>query len=137
MATTRSRKRQKAEQPTVDDIWPIAKDMMNRSEKKMGAVAVESRRFRELFGVSPEVALKAWVLMANNDLIPDGATLKHWMWTLCFLKVYAKQAPMCALCHGVDHKTLHKWVWALLEAFVVLEGYVVRSASTMLVRAPD
>ena len=53
------KKRQKQSPPTVEDLLMIGKDMMKRSEKKMGAIECENRQFRELFGVNPEVALKA------------------------------------------------------------------------------
>ena len=103
--------------------------MMNRSTAKMGSYKEEERRFREMFGVGPMVALTAWSMMTTLCLLPAGGTLIHYLWTLCFLKVYAKQGPMCALCGGVDHKTLKKWVSAFVGALADLEAHVVRSSS--------
>jgi hypothetical protein len=96
--------------------------MMDRLEKAMTTIALEERRFREMFGVSPAVALVAWNMMCDADLLPEKGELKHWLWTLCFLKVYAKQAPLCALCGAADPKTINNWVWAFIQAFIILEG---------------
>jgi hypothetical protein len=62
--------------------------MMNRSSKEMGAIETEDRRFRELFGVGPLVALAAFAMINELGLLPDGGTLQHFLWALCFLKVY-------------------------------------------------
>jgi hypothetical protein len=73
----------------------------------------------------PPLALLAWQMMCDADVPPDGGTLKHWLWTLCFLKVCAKQGPRCALCGGSDPKTVSKWTWAFIGAWIMLEGDVV------------
>ena len=120
-----TRKRQKDSLPTELDVLSAGRDMMNRSTKKMGAIASEIRRFRELFGVVPKVALQAFQMMTLAAVLPEGGTLQHWLWTLCFLKVYAKQGPMCVLCGGCDPKTFKDRVWNFLEAFALLEPDVV------------
>ena len=61
----------------------------------MGSYGEEDRRFREMFGVGPLVALTAWSMLTTLGLLPDNGTLTHYLWALCFLKVYAKQGPMC------------------------------------------
>ena len=117
-------KRRKLE-PTELDVLVAGRDMMNRSTKKMGAIDSEVRRFREMFGVVPKVALIGWQMLTDSTLLPEGGKLEHWLWTLCFLKVYAKQGPMCVLCGGCDPKTFKYWVWNFLEAFALLEPDVV------------
>jgi hypothetical protein len=126
MAAPRHSKRKKDTQPDLHDILTAGKDMMNRSEKAMGAMTEEDRRFREMFGVGPCVALTAWSMLHKLDLLPDGGTLQHFLWTLCFLKVYPKQGPLCALCSGSDPKTVRKWVKLFLDAIASLEPEVVR-----------
>ena len=126
MAENDSRKRKKPTQPTLHDILSAGRDMMNRSKAKMGSYAEEDRRFREMFGVGPLVALTAWSMLTTLGLLPDGGTLIRYLWALCFMKVYAKQGPMCVLCGGVDHKTLKKWVKAFVMALADLESHVVR-----------
>ena len=121
MNTRGDTKRRKQAEVTATDFLVAGKEMMNRSEKKMGKIDSEERRFREMFGVDPKVAAIAWQMMAAARLMPRKGTMQHWLWTLCFLKVHAKQGPMCALCGGVDPKTFKKWVNLFLEAFVNLE----------------
>ena len=98
---------------------------MGRSEHKMGAIASEERRFRELFRVGPAVALITWNMLCNLGFLPDGGTMLHFLWTLCFLKVYAKQAAMCVLYGAVDPKTAKKWVSQFIRAIADLAPHVV------------
>ena len=123
--TTRATKRKKTTAPTLEDILNGGKDMMNRSERAMGSMSVEDRRFREMFGVGPLVGLTCWNMLSKFSLIPDGGTLSHFLWTLCYLKVYPKQGPLCALCGGSDQKTVRKWINAFLPAIASLEPDVV------------
>jgi hypothetical protein len=132
MTAARKLKRSKEHEPTVMDILQLGKDMMNRSKKQMGEMASEDRRFREVFGIAPAVALEAWSMICSAGLLPGGGTLQHWLWTLCFLKVYALQVPLCALCGGSDPKTVSKWVWLFIRTFIILEGDVVSKFSCVL-----
>jgi hypothetical protein len=118
-------KRKKATPPTLEDIFSAGRDMMSRSEKKMGAILEEDRRFREMFGVGPLVALTAWSMLETLGLLPLEGSLRHFLWTLCFLKVYPKQGPLCALCNGADHKTIKKWVDLFITALADMEADVV------------
>ena len=99
---------------------------MNRSEAKMGAIETEERRFRELFGVGAMVAMATFSWLNYVDRLPQGGTLKHFLWTLCFLKVYATETVMSSLCGGADPKTIRKWVWRFIFALSELEEHVVR-----------
>ena len=130
--TSRGSKRKKDVPPTLEDIIAAGKDMMNRSQKKMGAIVEEDRRFREMFGVGPVVALTAWAMLCKLDLLPLNGTLQHFLWALCFLKVYAKQGPLCALCGGSDPKTVRKWIGLFLPAIAALEPEVVSSSIFLL-----
>jgi hypothetical protein len=91
MATT-APKRRRQTQLTLDDILKAGKDMMRRSEQVMGTIEVEERRFREMFGVGPGVALTCWSMLSTLDYVPEGGTLTHFLWTLCFLKVYPSES---------------------------------------------
>ena len=118
-------KRKKIIEPTLDDAFATGRDMMNRSTKKMGAIETEDRRFRELFGVGPLVALLAWQLLNVHNLVPQGGTFLHLMWTLAFLKVYPTETVLAGLCGGCDTKTVRKWIWLFVYALSNLEPYVV------------
>ena len=99
--------------------------MMNRSSKKMGAIETEDRRFRELLGVGPLVALHAWHLINDHNLLPKGGMFLHFLWALCFLKVYPTETVLASLCGGSDPKTVRKWVWQFVIALSDLEPYIV------------
>jgi hypothetical protein len=71
-------------------------------------------------------SMLGWNLLVSNDLLPDGGKLMHFLWTLCFMKVYAKQGPMSVLCGGADQKTIRKWAWAFMSALASLEPDLVR-----------
>ena len=98
---------------------------MNRSSKKMGAIETEERRFRDLFGVGAMVALATFAWLNHTELLPKGGTLQHFLWTLCFLKVYPTETPLSALCGGADPKTIRKWVWLFIFALADLEIILV------------
>ena len=106
-------------------MYEAGRDMMNRSEKKFGAIMEEERRFREMFGVGAQVALIAWTMLNTLGYLPMGGTLMHFLWTLCFLKVYPKQGPLSVLCGNADHKTITKWCWLFIAALADLEPHLV------------
>ena len=118
-------KRRKQVEPTLEDVYAIGRDMMNRSSKEMGAMEAEERRFRDLFGVGAMVALACFEWLNHSDLLPEGGTLLHLLWTLCFLKVYPTETPLSSLCGGADPKTIRKWVWLFIGALASLEGCLV------------
>ena len=99
--------------------------MMNRSEKAMGSYDVEDRRFREMFGIGPTVCLICWNMLTTLGYLPEGGRLVHFLWFLCFLKVYPNQGPLSVLCGGADPKTIRKWVLLFIDAVADLEPEVV------------
>ena len=118
-------KRKRPTEPTVEDVFSMGRDMMNRSTKKMGAILQEDRRFRDLFGVGATIALAAWQWLVYTSLLPENGTFQHLLWTLCFLKVHATEAPLSALCGGADPKTMRKHVWPFIFALAALEDHLV------------
>ena len=63
-------------------------------------------RFRALFGVTPTVCSRAWLLL--RDRLPKDARPFHLLWALFFLKTYASEHVNNMFC-SVDAKTLWKW----------------------------
>ncbi|CAB9515430.1 unknown protein [Seminavis robusta] len=47
------------------------------------------------------------------------------MWTLMFLKIYARNTVLSSLAGGVDPDTYMKWVWLFLDGIVYLECHVI------------
>lgn len=123
----RPTKRNRASSPTTEDFLLIAREMWRREGRRVRATASEDRDFREFFGCSPSVAVELWNMLSSRYLIPSGGTIRHLLWTLMFLKVYAKTATLSSICGGIDPATHHKWVWAFIEVISWLEVEVVSS----------
>ena len=104
---------------------PYMQGMMKQSQKKFGAIMEEEHQFCEMFGVGAQVAKTCWNMLLTLFYLPKGGLLTHFLWTLCFIKVYPKQGPLCMLCGNADHKTVHKWVWLFIEAIANLESHLV------------
>ena len=69
------------------------------------------RRFRGVFGVSPDVCASVWTILGTA--MPYGATPKHLLWSLFFLKCYATE-HVNATVAGTDEKTFRKWAWTFV-----------------------
>lgn len=69
---------------------------------------VEERRFRALFGATPEVCENLWSWIGGD--LPKRASPKHLLWALMFLKIYASE-HVHRLIAGADEKTFRKWSW--------------------------
>jgi hypothetical protein len=89
-----------------------ARDIQNRTSRAVGTVAMEDRRFHELFGASVSIVLHVWSAMEEGGLLPKKSHPKHLLWTLYFLKVYPRETAGCSAIGGgggaVDPKTLRK-----------------------------
>jgi hypothetical protein len=121
----RNNKRQRPVRPEVQDLLRLARVIWSRDPDKVRTTQTEDRDFRELFGCGVLVALSLWGLLLTTDLLPEDGTLEHLLWTLMFMKVYAKQKTMCSLCGGIDPQTLKKWTELFIEAISYLEPMVV------------
>lgn len=116
---------QREVQATVYDLMVLARELWRRVDPfKMMAAGEEDRNFRESFGCGPFVALAAWFLLIENDLISDDGTLEHLLWTP-FMKVYAKTHTMKVLCGGADPTTIRKYVWQYIDALASLEPTLI------------
>ena len=63
--------------------------------------------------------------MMEGEFLPAGATITQFLYTLMFMKVYAKEGTMCSLAGGIDPKTFRKWTWDIIDAIANLESDVV------------
>ena len=72
-----------------------------------------------------EVFLTLWTLLEQNNALPDGGKLVHLLWTLLFLKTYAKLKVLCAIAGAVDKETYMLWVWKFIDGIVSLQDLIV------------
>ena len=115
---------------TIDAVlFRSAKEIMNRTGRKVGTAGREDRRFREHFGAPFAIVRKVWGMLVEGNLVPEKSSPKHLLWTLYFLKCYPKEGPGCAAVGGakgaIDPKTMRKWVWLFLERICELADEVV------------
>jgi hypothetical protein len=114
------------DKPSLQDIIDISREMIDRVlVEKRGINITEDRRFRELFGCGPLVALALWTLLSENDLIPSKGIVRHMLWGLLFLKTYATETLLCQMSGVKDKKTFRKWSWKFVEAIAMLEPIIV------------
>ena len=134
-ATTTSIPRAQFGLTPAEDMYHLGRQIERRSGMKMGTFATEDRKFREFFGGSVFVALAAWRLLKNNDLLPEESGMQapqYLLWAMFFMKNYPKEGPACGAAGGstnsknaVDPKTWRNYVWPYIYALSDLEGPVV------------
>jgi hypothetical protein len=117
---------------TIRDVHIMGKEMMNRGKKRLGKFkkgGTEDRRFRDFFGTFAACALDSWHRLHHFQLTPGGGRFYHLLWALMFMKIYGKEADLCAHAGDtsglVDPKTYRKWVWPFVEALAEMEYNVV------------
>jgi hypothetical protein len=84
-------KQQRQIPPKGDDVLRYARQIWSWDPDKERSLQTEEIDFREFFGCGVLVCLSLWELLVTNDKVPDGGTIKHLLWTIMFLKVYAKE----------------------------------------------
>ena len=124
----------KAPRYTVVDahlIFTFGMEMINKGSDLGSSTATADRRFRQNFGVGPRVVAYLWDMLDPYSTIGiEGLSPEHLLWSLLFLKVYAKESIHCAMAGRVDEKTFRKWSWLFINEISFLEGEVVSQNSS-------
>ena len=85
--------------------------------------------FCSFFGTSVEVVINLWHLLAEHNLLPCKAKIKHLLGTLFFMKVYLTAPSTCSVlggsCSAIDPKTMQKWVWKIIQKITKLGPLMV------------
>jgi hypothetical protein len=114
------------DKPSLQYIIDISREIINRVPvEKRGIHITEDRRFLELFGCGPLVALALWTLISENHLIPPKVIVRHMLWGLFFLKTYTTKTLLCQMSSVKDKKTFRKWSWKFFEVISMLEPIIV------------
>ena len=86
----------------------------------------EDSRFRGSFGVSADVAAKAWGMMEELNLLPNNPQLCHYLWALAFMCIYPKNdMALSRLLGNKDPKTIRKYIWEYIDSLFELNLFVV------------
>lgn len=131
-------KRARVAEPTLADLYFMAKDIQNRSRHKVGAELSEDGRFRAFFGCGAAIALVCWNRLVYYELLPQeiDASILHFLWALFFMMVYPGDKAASTTAGGsegaIDPKTLRKYVWPMIRAIARLESQVVSFVCTSM-----
>ena len=71
-----------------------------------------SRAFRSYFGMSPLLCVHVWDELDSS--LPKGASPRHLLWSLAFLKIYATEDVMVSIAK-TTRKTFRKWVKVFVD----------------------
>ena len=105
--------------------YPLARCIWHRDPNRKRATQTEDTEFRATFGCGILVFLSLWSTLEMADLLPDGGTIDHLLWTLLFLKMYSNQKALCSLAGGVDATTFRKWTKLFIASIASLEPFLV------------
>jgi hypothetical protein len=125
LLTRMANKRLRTATIELADVLRHARMIWGRDPVMARTTMTEDRSFREYFGCGAEAALALWALILSSAALPEGGSLQHMLWTLMFMKVYAKSEILSRLTGGADKSTIRKWVWQFIEAIASLESQVV------------
>jgi len=85
----------------------------------------KDERIRSFFGASIVVLVDLWGRLGEQGL-EGGARLKHMLWALTSLKVYASTEVLCAIVGWPSRKTFSKWAWYFVERIAGLKNLLIR-----------
>ncbi len=75
-------------QVTVNDAYLHRQKVMGRANPRLGKLLVgspEDLHFCAFFGVSAEVAVEGWEMMADHSFLPPNPKFLHYLWALAFM----------------------------------------------------
>jgi hypothetical protein len=110
----------------LEDILKAGREILQR--RSGNSTKTEDRRFWEIFGCRPLVALSLWnLIMTESTMQPLHLkeSIQHMLWALMFLKTYVKECTLSMMAGGVDEKTWQAWFWPMIQAISDLEHITV------------
>ena len=71
---------------------------------------VSPKAFKAFYSLNVRQAAELWILVLKSPKISVGYTIKHYLWTLCFLRLYPSGRAMSYM-FDADRDVITKWVW--------------------------
>ena len=106
-------------QVAVADAYTTRQKVMGRANQRLGKLLVGSPkdlRFHAFIGVSAEIAMEAWEMMADHSCLPPNPKFLHYLWVRAFMQTYpANNTTLSTLLGGKDPKTIYKYVWSYIS----------------------
>ena len=97
---------------STSQFWRLGNQLTCHDDSR--STEIGRQRFREFFGIPPELCSIVWNELYNSDAIPVFGQPHHLLWALLFLKRYFTEHVMSAVI-GHDEKTIRKWVWIFVH----------------------
>ena len=117
-------------QVTINIAYVYRHEVTGQANQRLGTLLEglpEDLRFHAFFGVSAEVAVEAWGMMAEHNFLPPNPNFLHYLWALAFMQLYpANDTALLAMLGGKDPKTINKYVWPYIQSLFGLTKVVVR-----------
>lgn len=82
---------------------------------------VVERRYRSIFGVTPDVTSSVWNLLED---LQSGSQPIHLLWALFFLKSYTTETVNSFIWRTTE-KTFRKWVWYFIDKISLLPAVCI------------
>lgn len=114
----------------AETVLRSARMLWHRQPNLKRSTTEEDDEFRASYGCGLLVATNTWNLLVMKALLPNGGTVNHFLWTLTFMKTYAKGKNLSRACGNADLKTIRHWVWLFIRAIAEMESSVVRNSSS-------
>jgi hypothetical protein len=97
-----------------------------------GSIEVGMRRFRALFGCTPDICAWMWNYWVRNNLLPVNSQPIHLLYGLLHLKIYAIEEVYKSMT-GADEKTFRKWAWTFIELMAYELDVVSQEVNQILI----
>lgn len=91
-------------------FWKLGHGLSGHNLRNSERVGM--RRYKAMFGVTPNVCHIIWKLIQPN--LPKGSVPIHLLWALYFLKNYNSEEVNRVVLRA-DEKTIRKWVWVFVD----------------------
>lgn len=120
-------KRARGPNHSMEEFRTLGLAIMGRDKAKNDGRTAFARRWKNFFGVKLEIVTHVWDnLLDSQQLLKAGATKKHLLWALLFLRIYDTEATHCRMAACLDEGTFRTWSWFFVDELARLSPTVVR-----------
>ena len=92
------------------EIQYHAKNIFNKRPSQSNKRIVSGKIFKAFYSLSVKQAAELWILIIKSRHKSIHYTIKHFLWTLCFLRLYPSGRVMSYMFHA-HRDVINKWVW--------------------------
>ena len=79
----------------MNELLHHARVIWGKDRENTRSIQLKDREFWDMFGAGVITVSYAWYLLRSNSLIPSLESMLYLLWTVIFLKGYAKELTIC------------------------------------------